>query len=412
MGQSLRLLPKLSFGTDRYPEKVAQRLRAVNFVSWTAALITFCWAIPYIFASNGDQLRLAFMNAVAAATFAALPLLHFVGPLAGPSAVILASYAYCFLVVWMLGTNAGIQFYFVAGAALTVFFFGVHRIAMSLALGAVAASLIVAVELFAPRDTGIDSVTMNMAGLVTNAFLACGVVILVVYYALREMARAEEAADREHQRSESLLANILPTAVAARLKGDAEAVIADRYEDAAILFADMEGYTSRASVTSPDHLVQLLNRVFTEFDGLVERHGLEKIKTTGDAYVVVSGLPERRPDPAAVLASLALDMRDASENLRDADGRKVPIRIGLSCGPVVAGVVGRRKFFYDVWGDAVNVASRMETTGEEGKIQVSRDAYELLKDDFALQERGWVDVKGKGTMQTWFLIARRQASGL
>ena len=164
-----------------------------------------------------------------------------------------------------------------------------------------------------------------------------------------------------------MLANILPAAVASRLKTRSEAVIADRYEDAFILFADMVGYTARASETRPDDLVRFLNRVFTELDDLVEARGLEKIKTTGDAYVVVSGLPEPRPDQGEALACLALEMRRASESWHDPHGRSVPIRIGISCGPVVAGVVGKRKFFYDVWGDAVNVAARMEATGAEGK---------------------------------------------
>ena len=133
----------------------------------------------------------------------------------------------------------------------------------------------------------------------------------------------------------------------------------------------------------------------------------EKIKTTGDAYMVVSGVPARRTDHAQALARLALDMRDLAMDFRDPHGRSVPIRLGIASGPVVAGVVGARKFFYDVWGDAVNVASRMESTGELGKIQVSEDTYERLKDEFVLEDRGLIDVKGKGQMLTWFLVGRR-----
>ena len=236
---------------------------------------------------------------------------------------------------------------------------------------------------------------------------ACTILLLIVFYALREAARAEAAAEREYERSETLLANILPAAIAARLKSRTETVIADRYDEASILFADMAGFTARASETAPDDLVQFLNRVFTDFDRLVERHGLEKIKTTGDAYMVVSGVPEPRPDHAQALAGLALEMRDAAMDLRDPQGREVPIRIGIGSGPVVAGVVGTRKFFYDVWGDAVNVASRMETTGYAGKIQVSEDVYERLKDEFVLEARGEIDIKGKGRMPTWFLLARK-----
>ncbi len=136
----------------------------------------------------------------------------------------------------------------------------------------------------------------------------------------------------------------------------------------------MAGFTAQASDTTPAELVQFLNRVFSDFDRLVERHGLEKIKTTGDAYMVVSGVPTARPDHAEALAVLALEMREAATEWRDGRGRRVPIRMGMSSGPVVAGVVGTRKFFYDVWGDAVNVAARMETTGAAGKIQVSQES--------------------------------------
>ena len=173
-------------------------------------------------------------------------------------------------------------------------------------------------------------------------------------------------AEREYARSETLLHNILPGPIAERLKASSEQVIADKHEAASVLFADMAEFTARAGDTTPEELVEFLNRVFTGFDRLVERHGLEKIKTTGDAYMVVSGVPAARSDHADALAGFALAMRDAAVALRDPHGRLVPLRIGIASGPVVAGVVGTRKIFYDVWGDTVNVASRMETTGAPG----------------------------------------------
>ena len=172
----------------------------------------------------------------------------------------------------------------------------------------------------------------------------------------------------------------------------------------------MAGFTARASDTAADELVQFLNRVFSDFDRLVERHGLEKIKTTGDAYMVVSGVPAARLDHAQALALLALEMRDTAAGWLDPHGRSVPLRIGIGTGPVVAGVVGTRKFFYDVWGDAVNVAARMETTGIPGKIHIAPQTYECLKADFALEDGGYADIKGKGAMRTWFLIGRRAAA--
>src|SRR5262249_40032888 len=185
-------------------------------------------------------------------------------------------------------------------------------------------------------------------------------------------------------------------AAAQRLKQRATSLIADRYAEASILFADMVGFTSRASDTAPDELVKFLNGVFTRLDALVDLHGVEKIKTTGDAYMVVSGVPEPRRDHAEALADLALDMRNALAGLVDPKGRVVPVRIGIASGPVVAGVVGTRKFFYDVWGDAVNTALRMESTGEAGKVQLAPETKELLKDRFDLEERGLIAVPGKG----------------
>jgi adenylate cyclase len=241
-----------------------------------------------------------------------------------------------------------------------------------------------------------------VANLVTSSIFLYG----IIFYVVRQMARAEAAAEREHQRSEGLLVNILPSRVAERLKDRVDSEIADAYSEASILFADMGGFTARASDTTPEDLVRFLNGVYTQLDSLVERHGLEKIKTTGDAYMVVSGVPEPLPDHAGALADLALDMRAALAGLVDPKGRAVPVRIGIASGPVVAGVVGTRKFFYDVWGDAVNTASRMESTGEAGKIQVAPKTRELLADRFELEERGVIEVRGKGPMRTWFLIGR------
>jgi adenylate cyclase len=230
-----------------------------------------------------------------------------------------------------------------------------------------------------------------------------------MFYAVRQLYRAESEAEREQQRSERLLVNILPAKVAQRLKDRPGETIADSYPEASVLFADMEGFTARATDLPPAELVGFLNAVFTRLDSIVERHGLEKIKTTGDAYMVVSGLPEPRVDHAEALADLALDMREALTGLTDPKGRPVAVRIGLASGPVVAGVVGTRKFYYDVWGDAVNTASRMESTGEVGKIQVAPETHALLAKRFALEDRGLIDVRGKGRMRTWFLFGRRPA---
>jgi len=228
-----------------------------------------------------------------------------------------------------------------------------------------------------------------------------------VWFALRDTARAEAVMEAEYDRSEALLANMLPATVAERLKGPDRNVIADRYEEASVLFADIVGFTERASGTTPCDLVLFLDRLYGTFDALADKHGLEKIKVSGDSYMVVSGVPRPRPDHVEALADFALEMTAAAAGLKDPHGHPVTLRVGLSTGPVVAGVVGSRRFFYDVWGDAVNVASRMESTDSVGRIQVPDEVYLRLKDDFVLQERGRIAVKGKGIMRTWYLVGRK-----
>jgi adenylate cyclase len=400
------LFPGIRFGTERYPEKVARRLRVLNIATWIASAIHAFYAVVLVF----DFTRfwwLAIGNTVAMLLYAGIPLLHRLGHLAGPIVVIVLFYADMLAYICLLGTGIGIQFYFLLGVALAVLYLGPEYTTLATTAGVVAAALIIAVQLTVPYDTGLLPQWLIVASLVTNTVASCGVLLLIVSYALGEAARAETAAEREYERSERLLTNILPSPIAARLKKESNVVIADRHDEASILFADMEGFTAQASEIAPDDLVRFLNRVFSDFDRLVDRHGLEKIKTTGDAYMVISGVPAARPDHAQALATLALEMREAARKWRDPRGRSVPVRMGISSGPVVAGVVGTRKFFYDVWGDAVNVAARMETTGVAGKIQISQSVHERLKDQFVLEARGEIEVKGKGSMQTWFLVGRK-----
>ena len=292
-----------------------------------------------------------------------------------------------------------------SAGALGILLIGAERVFLSVFIAAVAVGLLIFLHIgVSPRDT-VEYPTARVT-FVINVLSFSTALFVIVFYAVRQFTRAEERAEREQQRSEDLLVNILPPGIAKRLKERPDVAIADAYPEASVLFADMAGFTARAGNLTPKDLVQFLNRVYTRLDSLVEGHGLEKIKTSGDSYMVVSGVPEPRPDHAARVARLALDMRDALAGLVDPKGDAAPVRIGVASGPVVAGVVGTRTFFYDVWGDTVNMASRMESTGEPGKIQVAPKTRELLADDFEFEERGVIDVRGKGPMRTWFLIGR------
>jgi adenylate cyclase len=368
----------IRYGTERYPERVARRLRALNITAWIAAGVAGGFAIVQFLDATPGLWKVAVINAAAVPLCAAVPLLHRFGVLAAPIALFVILYVGFFLVISLLGTSAGMQLYYLVGAAFAVPFFGTERVVLAVVFALISAAFVVALQILVPSDTGLQSATTLLGNYIVTAVVSCVTLFMIVYYAFREAMRAEATAQREFERSESLLANILPTAVAERLKGGSNAIIADNYDEASVLFADMAGFTARASDVPPDELVTFLNHVFTNFDRLVERHGLEKIKTTGDAYMVVSGVPVPRADHAAALARLALDMRDAAADLHDAHGRSVPVRIGIASGAVVAGVVGTRKFFYDVWGDPVNLASRMESTGVEGRIQVPEETYQRV----------------------------------
>jgi class 3 adenylate cyclase/CHASE3 domain sensor protein len=209
----------------------------------------------------------------------------------------------------------------------------------------------------------------------------------------------------EQEKSENLLLNILPKDIAELLKKKPDS-IAEQYSEASILFADVVNFTPMSSQMTPIELVELLNQVFSQFDGLVEKYDLEKIKTIGDCYMVASGVPRPRGDHAQVITCLALDMQEIVQQ-SDYFGRKLTFRIGINSGPVVAGVIGRKKFIYDLWGDAVNTASRMESNGTGGLVQITQETYNLIHDDFICESRGVIKVKGKGELPVWFVRGRK-----
>jgi adenylate cyclase len=210
------------------------------------------------------------------------------------------------------------------------------------------------------------------------------------------------------EQAENLLLNILPSSIAEKLKAHPE-TIADQFTAASILFADVVDFTPRAEHQPPAEVVGMLDHLFTYFDTLVETYGLEKIKTIGDCYMVAAGVPSPRPDHARALALMALDMLDAMRANGAVGYLGLELRVGINSGPVVAGVIGRKRFLYDLWGDAVNTASRMESHGTPGRIQITRATYELLRNDFECEPRGTVAVKGKGDMETWYLVGPRLA---
>ncbi len=382
-------------------------MQVLNLAAWITAAVTFVFGVVETTLSPG-VFNLGLLNIANSIVFMLIPLLHRFGELVASLAFIIFAYVTLTFVCWQIGTDAGMQFFYLVSASLAVLILGVEHTLLAATVVALGTGLAITLQFMVPGDTRIQPRWLVNTGFVISMISACALIFVTVWYAMREAARAEAAMEVEYNRSEALLTNILPATVAEQLKDPAHGVIADRFDDASILFADIAGFTRRASEISPTELVRFLDRLYTTFDRLVDRHGLEKIKTTGDAYMVVSGVPVPRPDHVEALAALALDMSRAVADLRDPRGDPVPLRMGMAAGPVVAGVVGARRFFYDVWGDAVNVASRMESTDPEGRIQVPQNIFERLQHAFVLEERGTIQIKGKGPMHTWYLVGHKQ----
>jgi guanylate cyclase len=244
---------------------------------------------------------------------------------------------------------------------------------------------------------------LNVVGAASIAFM-----LLATFGHQRN--EALEALRGEQEKSEALLVNVLPGSIAARLKAT-DRTIADHFDATSILFADVVDFTPLSQLLPPTEMVDILDRLFSHFDELVERHGLEKIKTVGDCYMAAAGVPDPHADHARRAALLALDMREAVATSTVAGREGLELRIGINSGPVVAGVIGRKRFIYDLWSDAVNTASRMESHGTPGEIQITGATYELLKDEFVCRPRGTIVVKGKGEMETWYLEGTRSDDG-
>ena len=248
-------------------------------------------------------------------------------------------------------------------------------------------------------DGKIEWATVLLVSAVLVAFLLAGAIA-------RQFASALRALAVEQAKSERLLLNILPAPIAQQLKEE-ERTIADNFAEVTVMFADIVGFTELASQTRPIELVEILNVIFSEFDQLTEEHGLEKIKTIGDAYMVVGGLPVQKPNHAEAIAAMALDMQDRITDFCKDTGKALSIRIGINTGPVIAGIIGTKKFIYDLWGDTVNIASRMESHGIPGSIQVTEATYKRLRKEYLFEERGPIQVKGKGKMNCYLLKGKK-----
>ncbi len=302
-----------------------------------------------------------------------------------------------------LGVAAGFQAYFFVFAVTAFLLFGERQRLLRYMFAALSALSCLFV-CFAGEVADVMDLPQHVPEMIDMA-ISVSVMATLLYFVRLYLSLTRLAEDRlavEHARSERLLLNILPKSISSRLKDDDKA-IADGFAEVTVLFADLCGFTELSQRLTPEALVSMLNHVFSAFDDLAAELGLEKIKTIGDCYMVAAGLPVARPDHAEAAARMALGIRTALSRINQEAGYGLRLRIGLHTGPVIAGVIGKRKFIYDLWGDTVNTASRMESSGIEQEIQVSRQVYDKLVGKFELEPRGLIKVKGKGELETFML---------
>lgn len=310
--------------------------------------------------------------------------------------------------VVLFGNSAPAHLFVIVVAAATLAMFPEHETTRMRVVLAVCAVIFGVMLWLRSVNQPLIHLDRPDARLRMEVLISSGALILsvVITWVLRATARRSELqAIREQERADRLLLNILPEQIARRLKDDPK-TIADGFHDVTVLFADLVGFTPMSARMSPAETLNLMDEIFSRFDALVDQFGLEKIKTVGDAYMLAGGLPDPKDSHAEDVADMALAMLDEVRKIQGPHGEPLSVRIGIATGPVVAGVIGRKKFLYDLWGDTVNTASRMESFGEANTIQVSETTWARLKDRFRFRERGGVEIKGKGRIATWFLEGR------
>ena len=403
----LRRLALRVAGTDGVsPEEQTRRLTLV-LASVTVAVLALGWVGTY-FALDRP------LAAVIPFGYQALTIIGLGAVWAGApfgvlrTSQIAAMSALPFFLQWVLGgyaASSAVSLWALVSALGAVFFVGAARAVPWFVMFAVLTIISALI------DPALASAATPLPSLVRTTFFGLNVlgVAVTAYLMVQTFVRQREAAlvalDAEHARSERLLLNVLPGVIAERLKAGS-GIIADAHPAVTVLFADIVGFTAYAERTAPATVVERLDDLFSTFDDLVDRFGLEKIKTIGDSYMAVGGVPLVREDHVEAVARLGLAMIDEIGRLASpGDGSRFEIRIGIASGPVVAGVIGRRKFSYDLWGDVVNTAARMESSGVPGRIQVTAAVEERLRDRFVLEPRGEIEVKGKGRLATYFLVA-------
>lgn len=389
-------------GTGGYPPETKRRLMILNMIAYLVAISTLIYGLQHLFLDYEKYKPVIWINFALVLLAVAVPLGHRINDVAGALFIVAAEYAALLAFAMYLGRSSGVQLqYFVVAAAAFVVL-GLERLWLIVPLVLLALVLHLAAWFWFPPSSALLDAERDVIDsiYVQAAITTIGLIAASVYYAFRLAHNAKAETD-------ALLRNILPDAIVERLKTRPNEAIADSFDDASILFADLSGFVALARRLGAEKTVGLLNAIVTEFDRLSGEHRVEKIKTIGDAYMVASGIPERTPDHLERLAHMALEMQKVLSELRQERGFELSMRIGIASGPVMAGVIGRQKFTYDVWGDAVNLASRLEGLSVPGRILMCPRCKDRLASHFVFESRGIVEIKGVGAQETWFLVGRQ-----
>lgn len=389
-------------GTAGYPTDIKRRLMILNMFSYLIIITTVIFAIQFSLTEGAEYRPLVLINLGIALLVAFVPFVHRFSEIAGGLLIVVTEYTALTGIAPYIGRDGGTPLLLIIGAAVPFFIFGLGRLKLAIAvvLGGLALHLFIwfsyppSVAIIPPNPRVLNDL-YTQAAITTFSFIA-----VTVWYAFRLVENAKTETDQ-------LLRNILPDKIAERLKKEPETLIADNFESASILFSDISGFVPLARSLGAARVVDLLNTIVREFDALAAKHGVEKIKTIGDAYMAAAGIPETAPDHTERVARLGLDMISFMRRMREETGLDVSIRVGIASGPVMAGVIGTRKFSYDVWGDTVNLASRLESNSSPGYILICPACRKRLEHAFVFEDRGEIEIKGVGMQATYFVVGEK-----
>jgi adenylate cyclase len=399
----------LSVGIVTSDPEVARRQRITNVAAYATAANAASHGVINAFYDFHGLAIVNVYNVMMTVLALFLPRLHRFGPNVTAIALVSAIIVGQLFVVFALGLASDLHIYYTLAGAMLLFF-GIDSWRLFLVFFLITIAVLLFVLNYAPIDGFVLPQDGMLRDLLSSHAMINTIVInaVIIFYALYALRAAERDLQEQYARSEALVTAIMPQPIAARLKAGHETRIADRVECLSVMFADLTGFTEAARDRDPGEVVGLLDDVVRDFEDLCARYGVEKIKTVGDGLIAVAGLDGDAKKGATAIGRLALQLNEITANGLKLGNAMLHFRIGLHCGPAMAGVIGSTRFSYDVWGDAVNIASRMETFGEGKRIHVSQAFRDLTEEAFAFEARGLVEIKGIGEIETYFLTAARK----